>query len=122
MITYAKWKELFPSLAETAEPLFNLYLEFAVLEMGTDEKRWVVFYDYAQYYLLAHLVSQANSFAEGGGDTSNAPIANRDVDDVVVGYAISNQNLANINTLLLTAYGQEYVRIRRKALAGPRVA
>lgn len=122
MITFAKWIAFFPSLAETPEAMFNLYMEVALIEMGTIESRWVVFYDLAQMYLLAHLITQANKFADGGGESANAPVSNRNVDDVRVVYAIAKQNLSDINTMLLTGFGQEYVRIRRKALAGPRVA
>lgn len=122
MITFEKWIELFPSLAETPQTLFDAYLEIALIEMGTIESRWVVFYNLAQMYLVAHLITQANRIAEGGGESANAPISDRNVDDVRVRYAIAKQNLKDIDTLLLTSFGQEYVRLRRKALAGPRVA
>lgn len=122
MITFDSWKAFFPNLADTSEEVFNTYLEYAKLEMGTIESRWLIFYDMAQRYLVAHFIVQSLDFQDGGGATSNAPISDRNVDDVIVGYAIAKQNLADINTLLLTAYGQEYVRLRRKAFAGPRVA
>lgn len=122
MITYAEWIEFFPSLAETPEARFNLFMEIALIEMGTIESRWVVFYNIAQLYLMAHLITQANKFEDGGGESASAPISDRNVDDVRVGYAIAKERLSDINTLLLTSFGQEYVRYRRKALAGPRVA
>lgn len=120
MLTYANWVARFPEFTATPEVRFNIFLEDAVLKMGSTESRWGKAYDKAQAYLVAHLVYLANRTAAGEQGAA-VPIRRKEVDEVVVEYAISRDQQNNFNSLNSTSYGQEYIRYRRTYFSGPRV-
>ena len=121
MLTYQEFLLRFPELGEVEETLFNFFLEDAKVEMGTIEERWVNFYNMAQAYLIAHYFTLASRRTSGKG-TAAYPIKSKEVDDVVVEYAVQDVNPSKLDLFTTTVYGQEYIRWRRMAFAGPRVA
>lgn len=121
MITIATWKVRFPEYASVTDDVFNLFLGDAVLEMGDDEARWIGFYDVAISYLVAHLVYLSQVTAEGDANPAT-PLRSTEVDDVIVGYAVSKTIENSFDMYLATAYGQKYIYYRRLAFAGPRIA
>ena len=121
MITIATWKVRFPEYASVTDDVFNLFLGDAVLEMGDDEARWIGFYDVAISYLVAHLVYLSQVTAEGDANPAT-PLRSTEVDDVIVGYAVSKTIENSFDMYLATAYGQKYTYYRRLAFAGPRIA
>lgn len=121
MLTFQEFQLRFPELAEVDETLFNFFLEDAKIEMGTIEERWVNFYNVAQAYLIAHYSIMSKRRASGKGAAAY-PIKSKEVDDVVVSYAIQDIDSSKLDLFTTTTYGQEYIRWRRMALSGPRVA
>lgn len=122
MLTYDSWLDKFPQFVAVSEPQWaELQLE-ATVEMGADVFRWngQDAYDIAQGYLMAHLAAQAES-SETGDHTPLQPFREKEVDDVRVEYAVSRDMQNNLDPYLATSYGQQYIKWRRMAFAGPRV-
>lgn len=122
MLTYDSWLDKFPQFVAVSEPQWTeLQLE-ATVEMGADVFRWngQDAYDIAQGYLMAHLAAQAES-NETGDHTPLQPFREKEVDDVRVEYAVSRDMQNNLDPYLATSYGQQYIKWRRMAFAGPRV-
>lgn len=122
MLTYDSWLDKFPQFVAVSEPQWaELQLE-ATVEMGADVFRWngQDAYDIAQGYLMAHLATQAES-SETGDHTPLQPFREKEVDDVRVEYAVSRDMMNNLDPYLATSYGQQYIKWRRMAFAGPRV-
>lgn len=122
MLTYDSWLDKFPQFVAVSEPQWaELQLE-ATVEMGADVFRWngQDAYDIAQGYLMAHLAAQAES-SETGDHTPLQPFREKEVDDVRVEYAVSRDMMNNLDPYLATSYGQQYIKWRRMAFAGPRV-
>ncbi|NQZ74591.1 MAG: DUF4054 domain-containing protein [Ekhidna sp.] len=121
MLTYANWIARFPEFTATPEVRFDIFLDDAVLKMGKLESRWGTAYDKAQAYLVGHLIYLANR-SSAGEQGAAVPIRSKEVDEVVVEYAISRDQANNFDALNSTTYGQEYIRYRRIYFSGPRVA
>ena len=122
MLTYDSWLDKFPQFVAVSKPQWTeLQLE-ATVEMGADVFRWngQDAYDIAQGYLMAHLAAQAES-SETGDHTPLQPFREKEVDDVRVEYAVSRDMQNNLDPYLATSYGQQYIKWRRMAFAGPRV-
>ena len=120
MVTYATWIIRYPNLASVAETTFDLFQADANIEMGIDEARWYDTYDVAQSALIAHFVAMYNSYSVGS-DTPLQPIRVKEVDDVMVEFAISRDMQNNLDPYMATTYGQQYIKFRRQAFAGARV-
>lgn len=123
MLAYTDWLDKFPQFVAISEPQFNGILKEATVEMGTDTGRWLDAdtYDIAQGYLVSHLAAQAESF-EAGDHSPLQPFREKEVDDVRVEYAVSRDMQNTFDPYLSTIYGQQYIKWRRIAFAGPRVA
>tara|TARA_R110000850_G_scaffold25099_7_gene72729 strand:- start:1083 stop:1448 length:366 start_codon:yes stop_codon:yes gene_type:complete len=121
MLTYADWIARLPEFTAIPEIRFDIFKGDAVLKMGSTESRWGSSYDVAQAYLVAHLVYLAGRTLAGEQGAA-VPIRSKEVDEVVVEYAISRENTNNFNSLNATSYGQEYIRYRRIYFSGPRIA
>jgi len=120
MVTFATWVIRYPQFAEILEEVFDIFKEDANIEMGTDESRWYDTYNVAQSALIAHGVAMYNSY-KTGDDTPLQPIRTKEVDDVMVEFAVSRDMQNNLDPLLSTTYGQQYLKWRRQAFAGPRM-
>jgi hypothetical protein len=123
-LTLASFQARFPKYATLTQPRFDIYFTDSVLEMGADYNRWLeeALYDLAQAYLIGHYLTVA-TLQEVGDSAPMAPLRVTDVDGVKVEYAISRDSLqATPDWLSTTSYGQQYIRYRRMAFAGPRVA
>lgn len=120
MVTYATWIIRYPQFASIAEEIFDIFQADANIEMGTDENRWYDTYDVAQSALIAHFVAMYTGY-ETGDDTPLQPIRTKEVDDVMVEFAISRDMMNNLDPYLSTTYGQAYIKWRRQAFAGARM-
>ena len=96
----------------------------AVLVMGDVESRWLGWYDPAMAALIAHMITMNRAQEVDDNGMVVGPVTRTDVDDVQVEFAekIWNKLPYQEADLYSTSYGQEYVRWRRMAFAGPRVA
>lgn len=124
MLTYPNFIARYPAMAVVPEPRFNIYVEDAVLIMGEDESRWIKWYNQAMAALVAHRITQFNNLAVGSAAVPGGPLARTDVDDVQIEWAERLwDKLPYVEAdLYSTVYGQDYVRWRRMAFAGPRIA
>lgn len=119
MVTFQQFVIRFPEYAGVPEDRFNMFRDDAVLEMGTDNGRWLNVYDVAQYYLIAHMLVVAGMQATGDL-TAVGPLRTTEVDDVVVEYAVSKTMENSFDEYLGTSYGQRYIKYRKMAFSGPR--
>ena len=126
MVTLPALVLRYPTMSTLSNERFEMFLEDSVLIMGDVESRWLNFYNKAQAALIAHLVvlNDALADADGDGGAATGPVTRTDVDDVQVEFAerIWDKMPYQEADLYSTGYGQEYVRWRRMAFAGPRIA
>lgn len=122
MLLYDKWLDKFPQfVAVSPEQFLELQTE-ATVEMGSDPSRWLgqEAYDIAQGYLISHLAAMSETW-ETGDHSTLQPYREKEVDDVRVEFAVSRDMQNNLDPYLSTSYGQQYIKWRRMAFAGPRV-
>lgn len=121
MVTFPQFVARFPEFAATSEARYDIFAGDAVLEMGSDETRWVEFYDVAFANLVAHNLAVAGASATGDINPM-MPIRSSDVDDVLVEYAVAREVSADrMDSYDSTIYGQTYLKWRNMAFAGARV-
>lgn len=124
MLTLTDLVKRYPAMAEMNQGRFDILLEDAKLVMGTIESRWLGFYNPAMASLIAHWSSTIDDLMPGDAPLPALPVSRTDVDDVQVEF--SDRMISTIPyqeaDLMSTVYGQAYLRWRRMAFAGPRVA
>ena len=119
---YTLWLKKFPQFCDHVDSdLYDILIVEALAEMGSDKDRWqgAPIYDVAQGYLIAHLAVQSES-AANGDHTPLQAFRSKEVDDVMVEYAVSRDQLNNFDPFIGTSYGQRYVRFRRMVFGMPR--
>lgn len=125
MLTLDNLVKRYPAMMGLSQDRFDIAQEDCVLIMGTDDGRWLNFYDPAQAALMAHRITQFGG-VDGDEDSgiTAGPVTRTDVDDVQVEFAdgVWDKVPYQEADLYSTAFGQDYVRWRRMAFAGPRVA
>ncbi len=115
MISAADFQTRFPEFCEEDDERIDLFLGDAALFMGS-EARWLRFFDLAQAYLAAHLLTVAN-VTEAGDSGVLAPIKKQEVDDVIIEQAVSSISV-NQDEILTTSYGKRYYNYRRICFTG----
>lgn len=113
MTTVVEFQTRFPEFAAVAAPRIQLFLDDAALNMKSPEK-WLSFYDVAQAYYAAHLLTVGEASATGDFGAL-APISHQEVDDVVIKNAVSAVK-PTTEDLYSTTYGKRYVTYRRKCM------
>lgn len=123
MLPYETWLRKFPQFIEVSEIQYEDMATEATVEMGDDVNRWLgqETYYIAQGYLIAHLATIQEHWRDGDHSTIQ-PTRVKEVDDVVVEYAVSRDMQNNLDPYVSTTYGQQYIKWRRMAFAGPRIA
>ena len=124
MLTYPNLVLRYPNMAGLPPERFDMFQSDAVLVMGDVESRWLGWYDPAMAALIAHMITMNRAQEVDDNGMVVGPVTRTDVDDVQVEFAekIWNKLPYQEADLYSTSYGQEYVRWRRMAFAGPRVA
>ena len=121
MVTYAMFIARFPEFTSVPQLRFDIFFGDSVIEMGSEEHRWINVYDVAQANLIAHFLTIAQGSATGDS-MALMPIRSTDVDDVLVEYAVApvapGTAVDNFNASI---YGQMYVHWRNQAFAGARI-
>ena len=124
MITLADLVKRYPAMANMTQESFDIHLSDATLMMGSDESRWLGWYNPAQAALIAHFSALTDELLPGDAPMPALPVSRTDVDDVQVEF--SDRIISEIPYIEAswhsTVYGQQYVLWRRMAFAGPRVA
>ena len=92
----------------------TLSLFFLDAKKELSKSRWGNLYERGLLALVAHLLYLRNQSSKG---QPNNPIASKSVDSLSVGYASSGGKPTD-NIYNTTAYGQEYLRLRKIATIG----
>lgn len=124
MLTLEGLVSRYNSMSLMTPERFEILQADAIIIMGTAEFRWAGMYDMAMAALIAHYSETWDKLLPDDSALSNMPVSRTDVDDVQVEFA---QNMLTKvpyveADLFSTSYGQAYMRYRRMAFAGPRVA
>ena len=124
MLTLADLVKRYPAMALMSQDLFDVHQSDAELIMGTDESRWLGWYNPAMAALIAHMSVLTDSLTPDDAPMPALPVSRTDVDDVQVEF--SDRIISEIPYIeaswYSSVYGQQYVMWRRMAFAGPRVA
>ena len=124
MLTLADLVKRYPAMALMSQDLFDVHQSDAELIMGTDESRWLGWYNPAMAALIAHMSVLTDSLTPDDAPMPALPVSRTDVDDVQVEF--SDRIISDIPYIeaswYSSVYGQQYVMWRRMAFAGPRVA
>lgn len=86
-------------------------------ELEVSEKKWGKFHPRAWALMTAHLITMFNISKTGQASAGNVQIKKTKVGDLEREFAVSQTK--NKDTLELTIYGKEYIRLRKKILKGP---
>lgn len=116
MITPADFKTRFPEYTSVDDARIQLFIDDAVLEI--DEAAWGDLYDKGLLYLTAHFLTIAESTSSGNSG-GVAQTASQSVDGVSIAYATPSADSASASVFASTAYGQEFMRLKK--LLGPAV-
>ncbi|MGF6139043.1 DUF4054 domain-containing protein [Pseudomonas laurylsulfatiphila] len=121
MVTLQMFVARFPEFASVPQLRFDIFFGDSVIEMGSEETRWINVYDVAQANLIAHFLTVAQGSATGDS-MALMPIRSTDVDDVLVEYAVQREVTSNpVDNFNASIYGQQYVHWRNQAFAGARI-
>ena len=115
MASVVNFNERFPEFSSVDTARVQMFLDDAALVMNSSV-RWLSFYDVAQQYYAAHLLTVAQA-TESGDTGVLAPINHQEVDDVTIKSAIGNVE-ATFDELLGSSYGKRYLTYRRMVFAG----
>lgn len=112
----------FPEFSDNVEypdPRIQLFIDDSTLHMGTDESRWCGKYNLAQAYMTAHLLSSGTSTEAGDSSGKAGPISSKSAGGVSVSRAVVAKDRSDVDTFYSsTAYGQQFLVIRRMCFAG----
>lgn len=109
--TPANFKIRFPEFVGVDDSRVQLFLDDATGFMGDNDSRWRTFYDQAQCYLAAHLLT-VSVFQSYGDSTVNAPVSKKEVDDVLIMKAVK-ATTASEGEFGSTSYGIRYLGYRK---------
>lgn len=96
-------------------PRIQIAIDEAVIVMS-DEGKWLDWYDLAQHYLTAHILT-LNESSESGDSGSMFPVKKQEVDDVIIENAVAAFE-ADTSLIFSTLYGQRYYRYLRYTFTG----
>ena len=115
MASVANFKDRLTEFANVDKIRVQLFLDDAALIMSSPAK-WLVFYDVAQVYHAAHLLT-VSLHSESGDSGAFAPIKHQEVDDVVIKNAIGDVD-PTFDDMYSTSYGKRYISYRRRCFVG----
>lgn len=108
----------YPEFNQTDLNLVGLFISDAQTEMS--QKRWGKLYQRGVMALAAHLLKLRLDAQENNGN-ANRPLASESAGELSVSYAVSAM-VGSEEFFQLTAYGQEYLRLRKLVGVGVMVA
>lgn len=126
-ITVSKFRTRFPEFAdetEYPEERIQLFIDDSVeIYIGSDEKRWGGKYDYAQSYLVAHLISSGEASEAGDSSVKVGPVSSKSAGGVSVTRAVATKDRSDGDDFYMgTVYGQRFLMIRNSSFAPVLVA
>lgn len=126
-ITVAEFRTRFPEFADSAEyptiTITNIIQDAILIYIGGDEDRWNGKYNFAQHYLVAHLLNSAMLTSSGDVSAKEGVITSKSAGGVSVSYAAIARNLSVEDSFFMTtAYGQRFISVRNGCFAPVAVA
>ena len=104
-----------PEFASKSTVELQPFVDEAELEVS--EKKWGKFHPRAWGLMTAHLLKMFGISNTGQSSAGNTQIKKSKVGDLEREFAVSQTK--DKDTLELTIYGKEYMRLRKKILKGP---
>ncbi len=122
-VTIMEFRTRFPEFADETEfpdVRIQLFIDDSVnIYLGADEKRWGGKYNYAQSYLVAHLIGVADTSEAGDSSVKAGPISSKSAGGVSVTRAVNAKNRSEAEDFYMTTvYGQRFLMIRNQSFAG----
>lgn len=116
--------EEFSDVDMYSDAKIQMMIEDSILVyMGDQESRWCGKYNYAQAYLVAHLLKSATDSAAGDSNSKAGSITSKSAGGVsVTRGSVSKDRSDQDDFLSSTSYGQQFLIVRRSCFAGVLVA
>jgi hypothetical protein len=126
-VTVAAFRARFPEFSDDVtypDSRVEIFIEDSqLIYMGADEKRWSGKYDYAQAYLVAHLLITAEASEAGDSSVKVGPVSSKSAGGVSVTRAVATKDRSDGDDFYMgTVYGQRFLMIRNACFAGVLVA
>lgn len=126
-ITVAQFRVRFEEFSDEdlyTDTKIEMLIEDSILVyMGDQESRWCGKYNYAQAYLVAHLLKASTDTAAGDSNSKAGSITSKSAGGVSVSRgSVSKDRSDQDDFLSSTAYGQQFLIVRRSCFAGVLVA
>lgn len=116
-ITVSEFRTRFPEFSsedDYPESRIQMFIEDTLnIHLGSNERPWNGKYNFAQSYLVAHLLTLATATELGDSSAKVGPISNKTVAGVSVSRAVVAKDRSDSDDLLSsTAYGIQFLSIR----------
>jgi hypothetical protein len=125
-ITVPQFKIRFPEFSDNTEypdARVQMFIDDTVMYMGSDETRWCNQYNYAQFYLAAHLLIKGTFSEAGDSSSKSGEVSSKSAGGVSVSYTLVAKDRSDTdNFLISTSYGQQFKNIRDMCFVGVMVA
>ena len=124
--TVEEFRIRFPEFADDIEYpdlRIQLFIDDAIIFMGSDEDRWCSKYNYAQCYLVAHLLTIGTGTEAGDSSVKAGPVSSKSAGGVSVSRAVVAKDRSDTDDFYMgTSYGARFLLIRNGCFVGVLVA
>ena len=122
-IDIATLRTRFPEFYDNTEypdARIQIFIEDSqLIYMGADENRWSGKYDYAQAYLVAHLLITAEASEVGDSSVKVGPVSSKSAGGVSVTRAVATKDRSDGDDFYMgTVYGQRFLMTRNVCFVG----
>jgi len=126
-VTVAEFRARFPEFVDETEypdARIEIFIgDSQLVYIGTDENRWGGKYNYAQAYLVAHLLVTAEASEAGDASVKVGAVSSKSAGGVSVTRAVNAKDRSDADDFYMgTAYGQRFIMIRNQTFVGVLVA
>ena len=126
-VTATTFRARFPEFSDTTaypDARIEIFIEDTqLIYMGADENRWSGKYDYAQAYLVAHLLVSGEASEAGDSSVKVGPVSSKSAGGVSVTRAVATKNRSDGDDFYMgTVYGQRFLMTRNVCFVGVLVA
>ena len=116
-VTVAALRARFPEFADDViypDERIEIFIEDSqLIYMGADENRWKGKYNYAQAYLVAHLLIIAEASEAGDSSVKVGPVSSKSAGGVSVTRAVATKSRSDGDDFYMgTVYGQRFLMTR----------
>jgi len=122
-VTVAAFRARFPEFTDDTvypDARIDIFIEDSqLIYMGADENRWQGKYNYAQAYLVAHLLITAESSEAGDSSVKVGPVSSKSAGGVSVTRAVATKDRSDGDDFYMgTVYGQRFLMTRNVCFVG----